>query len=281
MSFPYPGGDARQSSTRTETKFPNVFDQEESGAVSVLQLYLVRHGETEANLNRIVAGQSEFPLTDLGIQQSKALGHALENISFNRFFVSDMERARHTAQLIAPSKDFVVEPRLREMGKGAREGLPKALTYEEAVKVRLGQASNGDMSIPLLESDQDVWHRVSAWLIEVTRDAIIERKTPSEDPSRACSVLVVVHAGIIRTICSQLVPSQLPKYVDVGDMGKDGSTIKHLVVPNTSVTVLDVSVQGRDLEGFLHASDKEGLLTSKLQILTWCEHLFHRVNKHF
>lgn len=246
----------------------------------MLRLYLVRHGETEANRNRIVAGQSEFPLTDLGVQQSEALGNALESISFHRCFVSDMERAKHTAQLIAPSNEFVVEPRLREMGKGAREALPKALTYEEALKVRLGRASNGDTNIPLLESDKDVWQRVSAWLIELARDAIIERRSASDNPSRACSVLVVAHAGIIRTICSRLVPKQLPKHVEVSDMGKDGSTVKHLDVPNTSVTVLDVSVQDSDLESYLHPSGMEGILTSTLQILTWREHLYDTLSKH-
>ncbi|KAI2512312.1 hypothetical protein MHU86_2188 [Fragilaria crotonensis] len=173
-----------------------------------------------------------------------------------------------------------LNPGFVKWARGLGEGLPKALTYEDALKVRLGRASNGDTNIPLLESDKDVWQRVSAWLIELARDEIIERRSASDNPSSACSVLVVAHAGIIRTICSRLVPTQLPKHVEVSDMGKDGSTVKHLDVPNTSVTVLDISVQDSDLESYLHPSGKEGLLTSTLQILTWREHLYDKLNKH-
>lgn len=271
MSSHYPCDD-RQSSSSEVVKFPNVFDQVESGDGIVLRLYLVRHGETEANLDSIVAGQSEFPLTVVGVRQSNALCDAIEHVSFDRYFVSDMERARHTAQLIAPSKAFTVEPRLREMGKGAREGLPKALTYEQAVKMRQGESVARSSHVPLLESDMDVWQRVSAWLMEVVRDAMVQERNLSDDASRVCSVLVVAHAGIIRNICSKLVPEQLPATVEVGDMGKDGSTMKHLHVPNTSITVIDVSVRdsNSDLVDLLHHIDK---LKSKLQLLTWREHL--------
>jgi broad specificity phosphatase PhoE len=258
----------------TTARVPTVHDddEEERPAAAkrmILRLYLVRHAETEANRNKIAAGQSESPLTDLGIRQAALLGTAIETISFDRLVVSDMERARHTARVMLPSGTFELEPRLREMAKGAREGLPKAMTYKDALKARRGD-------IPPLEGDNDVWNRVSEWLNDAMLEAVGKQRIPTDDCSTVIySVLVVTHSGIIRTICSRLVPGQLPASVDTSEMGNDGSTKRHLVVPNTSVTILDLLLRDNNcqLEDLPHPKNMGGVLQSKLKLLTWCEHI--------
>jgi broad specificity phosphatase PhoE len=263
-------------------RFPTVHhddEEEEERPASkplILRLHLVRHGETVANRNKVAAGQSESPLTDLGIRQATLLGTAIEQISIDRFIVSDMERARHTARVISPSGTFEVEPRLREMAKGAREGLPKAMTYEEALKVRRESGAVGPGDIPRLEGDKDVWNRVSDWLKDAMLEAQAKPRYPTDDSSNIIySVLVVTHAGIVRTICSRLVPGQLPASIDTSEMGSNGSTKLHLVVPNTSVTVLDLSLRDNNfqLKDLPHSTSIGDVLQSKLKLLTWCEHI--------
>jgi probable phosphoglycerate mutase len=98
----------------------------------------------------------ESPLSELGIQQAIALKTAIEHLPFDAFVVSDMERTQHTARVVVPqpATAFVLEPRLREMAKGAREGFPKAMAYEEALNIR--QQSVDMKDVPKLESDEEV-----------------------------------------------------------------------------------------------------------------------------
>ena len=239
----------------------------------VLRLYLVRHGETEANLKELVAGQSQSPLTDLGIRQAKALGDCFQNIKLHKLYVSDMERAVQSANHMALSQSkLTIDQRIREIAKGAREGLPKVLTYEEAMIVRQADHPLGYSDLPLLESGDDVWKRVSEWMIDVIREATTEtREIHNIDANRFYSVLVVTHSGIIRTLCSKLVSNQLPNSIVSGAIGKDGSSQEHLKVPNSSVTILDISLKDEtvDLDDILDLSD---FIETKLRLLTWHGH---------
>ena len=257
-------------------QLPGAHDDETSTKSIVLRLYLVRHGETEANRNKIAAGQAESSLTGIGIQEASTLSTSIEHIAFDKLVVSDMERTRHTARLVVPSATFELEPRLREMAKGAREGFPKILTYEEALKMRQQSAEDlGDL--PLLESNNDVWNRVSDWLLEAIREAVALRQHPS---SKVYSCLAVTHAGVIRSMCAHLVPRQLPESIDTSDMGQDGATQSHLVVPTTSVTILDFSLRDSscDLTDLLDLRSAQELLEIKLKLLTWHKHV-HNLNK--
>jgi broad specificity phosphatase PhoE len=246
-----------------------------------IRLYLVRHGETEANRKRIAAGQMESPLSELGMQQAAALKTALDHLPFDAFVVSDMERTQHTARVVVPkpAAAFILEPRLREMAKGAREGFPKAMAYDDALKLR--QQISDMKNVPKLESDEDVWVRVAEWLMEMVRDvtALYQGESSTESlPSRTYSILTITHAGVIRTLCAKLVPDQLPNSVDVSAMGRDGSTQNHLQIPNTSVTVVDLIIRDQKglglkkkiVDGELLASD---LIDVKLRMLSWNDHL--------
>mmetsp|Transcript_4045 Transcript_4045/g.6324 ORF Transcript_4045/g.6324 Transcript_4045/m.6324 type:complete len:141 (+) Transcript_4045:74-496(+) len=118
-----------------------------------LHIFFVRHGQTKANQDKIAAGQMHSPLTPLGISTAVSLRKALDKMVFHKFVASDMERTQQTAGLISPSAIFTLESRLREMAKGAREGYPKILSYEEALKERAANKQDGS-NLPLLESDQ-------------------------------------------------------------------------------------------------------------------------------
>lgn len=243
-------------------------DYDDRAARTTIRLFIVRHGETEANRIKMAAGQMESPLSELGVKQASSLHDALKNQVFHRYIMSDMERTQHTARLVMPSVTFSQESRLREMAKGAREGFPKALSYQEAL--RLWQQSNNDKQVPLLESDDDVRRRVVNWLLEVLRHEVADSQQQS-----ANSILVVTHAGVIRTLCAQLVPNQMPASVDISDMGPDGSTQRHLEVPNTSVTVLDFVLRGNEVDPkkITDIAAVQDLFEVKLRLLTWHKHL--------
>ena len=66
-----------------------------------MQLVIVRHGETEWNVQNKAIGQLDSPLTPKGIQQAHAIADRLRRLSFTTFYSSDLGRAVQTATIIA------------------------------------------------------------------------------------------------------------------------------------------------------------------------------------
>lgn len=82
-----------------------------------MRLWLVRHGETEANVAGLYSGHAPTPLTERGIAQAQTLGTLLRNVPVNNVLCSELERARHTTQLILGDREVPVRnmPELNEM----------------------------------------------------------------------------------------------------------------------------------------------------------------------
>lgn len=93
------------------------------------EMWLVRHGQTDWNLNGIYQGQSDIPLNETGIQQARDLAVELRQTRFERIYSSDLDRARQTAEIIAAELGVpvVVDARLREINQGVWEG--KTIEY--------------------------------------------------------------------------------------------------------------------------------------------------------
>lgn len=68
----------------------------------MIDLYLVRHGETSYNLNKLIQGQKDIPLSIVGEKGAYELGAALKEkgISFDCYLSSPLKRAVETAQII-------------------------------------------------------------------------------------------------------------------------------------------------------------------------------------
>jgi broad specificity phosphatase PhoE len=89
-------------------------------------LILVRHGQTESNLNRKLQGQSDGPLTETGRGQAEKLARHLRDWQIDQIFSSDLRRACDTAAAIAAY--HAVQPRCtalaREWNVGLLDGMP-------------------------------------------------------------------------------------------------------------------------------------------------------------
>ncbi|MDH1087219.1 2,3-diphosphoglycerate-dependent phosphoglycerate mutase GpmB [Pantoea brenneri] len=100
----------------------------------MLQVYLVRHGETVWNAERRIQGQSDSPLTEKGEQQAHQVGERVKKLGITHVISSDLGRTRRTAEIIADACGCVVtlDPRLRELNMGVLEKRPlDELTAEE------------------------------------------------------------------------------------------------------------------------------------------------------
>lgn len=102
----------------------------------MLQVYLVRHGETEWNAARRIQGQSDSPLTAKGLFQARQVAERVRKEGITHVITSDLGRTRHTAQIIADACgcEVIEEPRLRELHMGVlEERILDGLTEQEEV----------------------------------------------------------------------------------------------------------------------------------------------------
>lgn len=100
----------------------------------MLQVYLVRHGETVWNAERRIQGQSDSPLTEKGEQQAWQVGERVKHLGITHIIASDLGRTRRTAEIIADACgcSVTLDPRLRELNMGVLEKRPlNGLTAEE------------------------------------------------------------------------------------------------------------------------------------------------------
>ncbi len=88
-----------------------------------MKLYLVRHGESVGNAQRLFFGWSDHPLTEKGQQQARDAAAALQGVSFTRCIASDLRRAWDTAIACTEGRGITPEadPRLREQDMGDLE----------------------------------------------------------------------------------------------------------------------------------------------------------------
>ncbi|MEQ1761490.1 MAG: histidine phosphatase family protein [Vicinamibacterales bacterium] len=89
-----------------------------------LRIYLARHGESEANLARTLAGWLDTPLTARGRQQANDMAVALRGTPFDAVYSSTLVRSRVTAEILAPGAQVQALPELRERSVGRFEGKP-------------------------------------------------------------------------------------------------------------------------------------------------------------
>lgn len=65
---------------------------------------------------------AQVPLTELGREQAAKTGELLKGLEFERIIVSDLLRARETAQIALPGRNFEQDSRLRETNVGSLQG---------------------------------------------------------------------------------------------------------------------------------------------------------------
>lgn len=96
---------------------------------------LLRHAESQGNLDKKHQGQAEYPLTELGRQQAAALAARWQQdgVQFTRVFASPLQRARTTAEIVsqAVNAPLEIDPMLAERHLGELTGLTHAVASKQ------------------------------------------------------------------------------------------------------------------------------------------------------
>ena len=96
----------------------------------MLELYVIRHGQSESNLKKFACGWAQVNLTEKGYADAKNAGELLKGITFDRIIASDLIRAIQTAQTAIPGCEPEQDPLLREINVGELMYIPVAKCRE-------------------------------------------------------------------------------------------------------------------------------------------------------
>lgn len=77
----------------------------------MITLFMGRHGETELNSDNRLRGWIDEPLNDDGIKEAHAMAEKMEDYPIVRVYCSDLDRADHTAQIVAKQHALKQIPR--------------------------------------------------------------------------------------------------------------------------------------------------------------------------
>ncbi len=89
---------------------------------SKIEIWLVRHGETEWSLDGRHTSITDIPLTDRGRERARELRDYLAGRKFAAVFVSPMRRAKETCDIAGYGNAAIVEKNLMEWNYGESEG---------------------------------------------------------------------------------------------------------------------------------------------------------------
>lgn len=92
-----------------------------------MEILLIRHGQSEADIMNVHEGRADYPLTDLGKEQAKSLACRLnEHCPPDIIWTSTLKRASETATILADEVGCMLmkEPNLMEYNNGVLAGMP-------------------------------------------------------------------------------------------------------------------------------------------------------------
>ena len=100
-------------------------------ATEPLELWLIRHGETEWSLSGAHTSRTDIPLTARGEERAEKIRDYLAHRSFRLVLTSPLQRARETCRVAGYSDVAQIEENLREWDYGVYEGRTTAEIRKE------------------------------------------------------------------------------------------------------------------------------------------------------
>lgn len=173
-------------------------------------LYVTRHGQTPWNVENIICGRTDVPLTDVGREQAREAGRALarESVTFDRIIASPLMRAQETACLIAREVGFgegaiETDERIIEFDFGEFEGI------DCDSELFLAYKAQPTLGFPGGESVLKVAQRTYNLIAELKERAQMRATEglPEEN------VLLVCHGATARVINTYFEPMSLDEYM--------------------------------------------------------------------
>ena len=173
-----------------------------------MDLLVIRHGQSEADILGVYEGRADFGLTELGHRQAALMAEWVSNyIAIDRIYSSSLKRARQTAEKLSAAANCPLEAdeRLMEWNNGLIAGLPR----DEANK-KYPPPEKRYLHTSLYGQESTIEFRARA---ETVLSEII-----NENPA-SMKIAVVAHGGMIDMLFQSFL--ELPIGADIGIMSGD------------------------------------------------------------
>lgn len=174
----------------------------------MVRLFLIRHGQTDWNVEGRWQGQADVPLNLNGLEQAEIMAQSAVRHSIATIYTSDLLRARQTAEALARhvGVPVIVEPRLREIDQGEWQGM-LATDIETRYAQRFKDRREDPLGVspPGGETVHQVRERVVA-AVENIRTAHPEQSVALVSHGFAIAVIRTHYSGKPFTQVWQLVP---------------------------------------------------------------------------
>ena len=148
-----------------------------------MNIYVVRHGQTDWNLRNVLQGSSDIELNNTGKNQATILEKNLANINFDYIICSPLKRAIQTAEIINKYRNvpIFINDSIKERSFGTLEGKksPKISEYWDYLK---------NINKNNVEKVQDFFKRINEFM-----ELIITRYRDKD-------LLIVAHYGVMIAI---------------------------------------------------------------------------------
>lgn len=145
-------------------------------------IYLVRHGQTDWNIEKRTQGHTDIPLNDNGKQQAQIISEKLKYLKIDKIYSSDLLRSKETAEIINQNfnLEIIFDKRLREINYGDLEGIPRTELNKKTWEI-FNKNPEKLHAEPIIE----VYNRIKSFFEEIETDK---------------NILIVAHGGALRVI---------------------------------------------------------------------------------
>lgn len=148
-----------------------------------MNLYVVRHGQTDWNVKGHIQGLTDIKLNSKGIEQAKQTAEILKNINFSAIYSSPLERAVDTAKIINKyhNANIIIDNRIIERCFGDFEGTKNVIKdISEYLDLDL------NLDTKNVESIRDLFKRI--------QDFLSDLYNTYKDTDK--NILLVTHGGV-------------------------------------------------------------------------------------
>lgn len=182
-----------------------------------MRIFLIRHGETDWNIERRVMGVEPIPLNENGRDMVRSVAELLAEERIDTIYSSTVKRAKESAEILAErwNAGIVDEPRLNECRFEPWVGkLFEELREEKDFKLYFTKPTESRFSTS--ESMRDIQARAVAAMERIKSE------------KKSSIVAAVTHSDIVKPILSHY-------------LGMDLDLMHRFIISNASITLLDFS----------------------------------------
>jgi len=176
-----------------------------------MNLLVIRHGQSEADILEVMEGRADFNLTDLGKKQALLMADWIaQNYKVDKIFSSPLKRASQTATILSEriGIEIIYDDDLMEWQNGIIAGMP----YEEA-RVKYPKPEPKYSHTAVYKQESDIHFRMRA--------ETILSKIIYENPIDS-TIAVFSHGGLINQLFNSFLRLPITSnnvYTHCGDTG--------------------------------------------------------------